>query len=213
MTSTVRIALSATLLLGALVLVHFRSTGEAVPIRKSFQEFPQTIGVFKGQQTTTFDEEIINILKVNDYVARRYVDDRQRSLWLYIGYWQTQRKGAQIHSPKNCLPGSGWEPVEAKVIDVPVGPARPPIQVNRYLLQKEREKLLVLYWYQSQGRAVAGEIEARAQLVKNALLRNRTDGALVRVSAAVEGSVAETEAQLVAYVQAMYPIVADYLPD
>ena len=212
MKPAVRVALSAGILVAALVLVQLRSSGEAVPIRKSFKDFPGVVGAWRAEQTTTFDDEIINILKVNDYVMRRYVDEGQ-SIWLYMGYWQTQRKGAQIHSPKNCLPGAGWEPVEAKMLDIPLGSERSPIRVNRYLLQKDRERLLVLYWYQSQGRAIASEVDARVQLVKNALFHNRTDGALVRVSSSVQGSVAETEARLVKYVQAMYPLVGDYLPD
>jgi hypothetical protein len=49
-------------------------------------------------------------------------------------------------------------------------------------------------------------------MVKSALTRNRTDGALVRVSSPVYTTVAEASDRLVAYVQAMYPLLVDYLP-
>ena len=88
-----------------------------------------------------------------------------------------------------------------------------PITVNRYLVQKDRDQQLVLYWYQSQGRAIAGELAARVQLVKSSIARHRTDGAIVRVSSPVYGSVQDTSDRLVRYVQAMYPALGDYLPD
>jgi len=156
--------------------------------------------------------ETLNILKVSDYVMRRYVDGAGRGIWVYLGYWESQRRGAQMHSPKNCLPGSGWEPLEATVMPIPVEGGRT-IHVNRFLVQKSDQRELVLYWYRAQGDDVPGEVAAKAAMVKNAIIRNRTDGALLRVSAAVESSVAETSDRLVAFVQAMYPRLGDYLPD
>jgi EpsI family protein len=85
--------------------------------------------------------------------------------------------------------------------------------VNRYLIQKDRAQQIVLYWYQSQGQAIAGEVPARIAMVKSALVRNRTDGAIVRVIGPLYGSAAETSERLVAYVQGIYPLLVNYLPD
>jgi len=82
---------------------------------------------------------------------RGYVDAAGRGLNLYIAYWDTQRKGAVIHSPKNCLPGAGWEAVESSLLTIPLPPPHPSIIVNRYLIQKDREQQVVLYWYHSHG--------------------------------------------------------------
>lgn len=213
MTLPVRAALAAVLLLGALLVLQFRSTGEAVPIRKSFDTFPSTIATWQERQSNNLDLEIVNLLKVNDYVMRRYVDRDGRTLWLYIGYWATQRKGAQIHSPRNCLPGGGWEPIEASRLVVTLPPPYAAIEVNRYLIQKDRDQQVVLYWYQSQGKVVAGELAAKIEMVRSAITRNRTDGALIRVSAPVSGGVAETTESLVRYAQALYPVLGQYLPE
>jgi len=213
MTLAMRAALAAALLLGALLVLQFRSTGEAVPIRKSFDTFPSRIATWQARESSNLDLEIVNLLKVNDYVMRRYADRDGRTLWLYIGYWSSQRKGAQIHSPRNCLPGGGWEPIEASRLIVPLPGVHTPIEVNRYLIQKDREQQVVLYWYQSQGKAVAGELDAKIEMVRTAITRNRTDGALVRVSAPVIGGVAETTDGLVRYVQTLYPLLAEYLPE
>lgn len=208
-----RVAAACMLLLGALLLLQFRSRGEAVPIRQPLDAFPTKLGDWQGREATIFEVEILNILKVKDYLLRRYVDPTGRSLWLYIGYWDTQRRGAQIHSPKNCLPGGGWEPVEAARVAIPVVGATSAIEVNRYLLQKDGDQQLVLYWYHSQGQAVAREIDAKLRLVKNAIVRNRTDAAIIRVSSPVYGSVQETFEHLVGYIQVMYPLLGHFLPD
>ena len=213
MTPVLRVSISAALLLTVLLVLQFRSSGEAVPIRKSLDLFPVELGQWEARQDTALEPQIINILKVNDYLMRRYVHDSGQSLWLYIGYWATQRKGAEVHSPKNCLPGGGWEPVEATRITIDLPGPHPPIRVNRYVIQKDRSMQVVLYWYQTHGRAIAGEVDAKIELVRGAITRNRTDGALVRVSSVVTGSPQDTTERLVEYVQRAYPVLHEFLPD
>jgi EpsI family protein len=209
----VRVALTAGLLVAGLLVLHLRGTGEAVPIRQPLDRFPAAVGEWQGREATILDVDILNVLRVKDYLMRRYADPAGRSVLLYIGYWDSQKKGAAPHSPRNCLPGSGWEPLEASELVVPLAAPHPPITVNRYVIQKERAVQVVLYWYQAQGQAVAGEVAARIAMVKNSIVRNRTDGALVRVSSPVYGSIPETTERLTRYAQALYPILGQYLPD
>jgi EpsI family protein len=207
------VAVSLAILVSALLILQLRSIGEAVPIRKPLDSFPATVGEWKGQRGTIFSAPILDKLKLTDYVMRGYVDAAGRGLNLYIAYWDTQRKGAGIHSPKNCLPWAGWEPVEASFVTIPLPPPHSPIIVNRYLIQKDREQQVVLYWYHSQGQVIAGEVPARIAMVRSALVHNRTDGAIVRVMSPIYGIAGETSERLVAYVQAMYPVLGNYLPD
>jgi len=213
MNQPIRAALSISLLIGALLVLQFRSSGEAVPIRRPLDGFPSTVGPWQGSGGTIFELETLNVLKATDYVMRRYQDAEGRSLWLFIGYWDSQRKGAQPHSPRNCLPGGGWEPLEASMVTIPLPRPFAAITVNRYLIQKERDQQIVFYWYQAQGKATAGEVAARLEMMKNSIVRHRTDGALVRVSSPVYGSVQDTSAHLVKYIQHMYPVLGEYLPD
>jgi EpsI family protein len=214
MSRLTRLAISCALLGVALLVLQFRSSGEAIPLRKSLDTFPETVGDWKVRDAASLDPEVVNLLKVNDYVLQRYVAPDGQGLWLYVAYWATQRKGgAQIHSPQNCLPGSGWEPVEASRIVIPLAAPAPPITVNRYLIQKEGSRQVVVYWYHSQGKDVAGEVQAKMAMVRNALWNNRSDGALIRISTPVQGTVPETTERLIRYVQAVYPILSQYLPD
>jgi len=213
MKQTVRVGLSLSLLIGALLVLHLRSSGEAVPIRKSLDSFPSAVGDWQAREGVLLEQDILNVLKAKEYLMRRDQDPSGRSVWLFIAYWDTLRKGATPHSPRNCLPGDGWEPLEASMVTIPLPQLLTSITVNRYLIQKDRDQQVVLYWYQSQGRAIAGELAARVQLVRNSIARHRTDGALVRISSPVYGGVQETSDRLVRYVQAMYPALGDYLPD
>jgi EpsI family protein len=212
MTQTARLSVLLGILATALLVLQLGFAGEAVPIRRSLNTFPATLGGWHERTGTILSVEILEKLRLTDYVMRDYVDEAGRELNLYIGYWDTQRKGAMIHSPKNCFPGIGWEPVEASLVTVPLRPPHAPIIVNRYLVQKDREQQVVLYWYHSRGQAIAGEIPAKIEMVKSALVRNRTDGAIVRVMSPVSGGIKETSDRLVVYIQALYPALGDYLP-
>lgn len=214
MRQSTRLLLSGAVLLAGLLALQLRSPGEAVPIRRALDAFPNAIGGWQSRQDTSLQTDIVSLLKIDDYLMRRYVDEAGRSLWLYVGYWASQRRGgAQVHSPRNCLPASGWEPIEASRLMIAVGGRPEPLTVNRYLIQKDRELQVVVYWYHAQGAPIAGEIPAKIQMMRSAILRNRTDGALVRVSSPVSGSVPETTQRLVRYVQALYPRLGEYLPD
>jgi EpsI family protein len=213
MKQSVRVGLSLALLIGALLGLHLRSSSEAVPIRKSLDSFPNTVGQWQAREGVLLDLDTLNVLRPKDYLMRRDQDRWGRSVFLFIAYWDSQRKGAQPHSPRNCLPGSGWEPLEASMVTIPLPHPLAPITVNRYLIQRDRDQQIVFYWYQSQGKAIAGEMAARVQMVKDSILRHRTDGALVRVSSAVYGSIQDTSARLEAYIQVMYPLLSEYLPD
>jgi EpsI family protein len=213
MSRPLRAAVSLGILAATLLFLQFRSTGEAVPVRQALDAFPATLGDWKGRGGTILGPNILGKLKLTDYVMRDYVDPAGRGLNLYIAYWDSQRKGAVIHSPKNCLPGAGWEPVEAAYLTIAVPPPHAPITVNRYLIQKDREQQVVLYWYQSQGQVIAGEVPARIAMVRGAVIRHRTDGAIVRVMSPTYGSAQDASGRLVAFVQGFYPRLGEYLPD
>jgi len=208
-----RVGVSLSLLVGAILALQLRSSGEAVPIRKSLATFPTAVGQWQAREGVLLELDTLNVLRPKDYLMRRDQDPAGRGVWLFIAYWDSQRKGAQPHSPKNCLPGAGWEPLEATRVIISLPSPFAPITVNRYLIQKDQDQQVVFYWYQSQGKAIAGELVARAEMMKNSIVRHRTDGALVRVSSPVYDDVLKTSDRLVKYIQAMYPLLSEYLPD
>lgn len=211
------IILSGVLVLGA-GYVGTASKTEHVPLRSPLAQFPVDIGAWRGQDTEPFTPDILDVLGVDEYVSRVYQSDRN-SAGLYIGYYESQRQGDTIHSPLNCLPGSGWEPVSKSYLAIPVKTdtaGERDIIVNRYVVQKGLDQQVVLYWYQSHGRVIANEYRSKIFMVYDAVRLNRTDAALVRVISprigSDPGAEAAAGARAVAFVKAMFPLLDKYLP-
>src|SRR4051794_26537551 len=192
---------------------------EIVPPRQSLDHLPIEIDEWTGVQQPPFTKDILAILGVDDYVTRAYfTPGRREGAGLYIGYYESQRQGDTMHSPQNCLPGAGWEPVSNRLIDL-AAPARVAAggrnPVNRDLLQKGAARQLVLYWYQAHGRVVASEYWGKFYLIADAFRLNRTDGAIVRVTAPVgtepqdEGA---AESRAINFIEGLLPLLPDYLP-
>jgi EpsI family protein len=206
-----RFSITVGTLLASIALLHGVSHGEPVPLRQTFDQLPMNMDGWQGQNDP-LEEQIVTALGVSDYVNRAYISEGGQPVGLYVGYYQSQRTGETIHSPKNCLPGSGWEPVRAGRLTIPMA-ATPAIVVNEYLVEKGPAKYLVLYWYQEHGRVIASEYSGKAWLVFDAITRNRTDEALVRVLASTRNGEGYARAQAIRFVQALYPRLNSFIPD
>ena len=198
-------------LVAGIVLLHGVSHGEPVPLRQPLRQLPMAMDGWLGQDEP-LEARIVSVLGVSDYANRSYVGGGGQPVDLYVGYYQSQRTGETIHSPKNCLPGAGWEPVRAGRLTIPVA-AGPAIRVNEYLVEKGPAQYLVLYWYQAHGRVIASEYSGKAWLVFDAITRNRTDAALVRVLTSTRNGEDEARARVVQFVQALYPRLNTFIPD
>lgn len=208
--------LSASLLFGA-ALVATASRTEAVPARESLKQFPMMLGEWRGRDEPEFSADILALLGVDDYVNRVY-QSAEGGVGLYIGFYGSQRQGDTIHSPMNCLPGAGWEPISRTYLQIPVGSGQDPeqISVNRYVIEKGLDRHVVLYWYQSHGRVIANEYRSKVMMVFDAVRLNRTDAALVRIISPRigPGPDAEDAASKLAveFVKRLFPLLEKYLP-
>ena len=135
-------------------------------------------------QDQPISEAEIRVLGVDAYILRSYAGNPSEAaaaspFSVYVGYYRSQMSGRTIHSPKNCLPGSGWEALSSMpaTIDTPAGA----VIVNRYLLQNGNQRALALYWYQGRGRVEANEYVVKWDLLRDAALRRRSDEAIVRI--------------------------------
>jgi exosortase D (VPLPA-CTERM-specific) len=208
---TAQTALAAALVGLSIGAMGMLSHGEAVPLRRSFDAFPPRLGPWQGGREA-LPPSILDLLRVSDYVNRLYVRPQGIPIWLYVGYYETQRQGQIIHSPRHCLPGGGWSIVSIERMPIAFPGRAEPATINRVLIGKEGERQLVLYWYQERGRIIASEYAAKLYLVADAVTSNRTDGALVRISAPVVGSEQATLEQMIEFARQMYPDLVDSLP-
>jgi EpsI family protein len=160
------------------------------------------------------DPEVQSVLKADDTINRAY-SGPAGDVNFFVAYFTTQRTGKTPHSPKHCLPGTGWEPVRSGAAEIPLSDGRPAIHVNHYVLMKGQQKNVVLYWYQSNDRVIASEYQAKIYTVVDSIRKRRSDTALVRVVVNVSPSENEQSALRLAtgFVQAMFPILKAHLPN
>jgi len=168
-------------LLGATTGMAYLSHGEATPPARPLSQFPTEIAGAKMFADWPLEQRVLDLLGVTDYLNRGYFSPTEGQVNLYIGYFRSQRTGASIHSPKNCLPGSGWQPESAMIYQLPLDDGRN-VPINLYVVRKDLDEQLVLYWYQAHGRVVASEYWGKFFLIYDALRLNRTDAALVRIT-------------------------------
>jgi EpsI family protein len=199
-------------LLGATTGMAYLSHGEATPPAKPLSDFPTQVAGFRMFGDWPLDQKTIDLLGVTDYLQRGYFSPSQGQVGLYIGYFRSQRTGASIHSPKNCLPGSGWQPEEATIYELQLDDGRK-VPINLYIVRKDLDEQLVLYWYQAHGRVVASEYWGKFYLVYDALRLNRTDAALVRITAPiVHGDEEQAHSRAIAFAKQIANDVDQIIP-
>jgi EpsI family protein len=186
---------------------------EYIPLGRPLAEVPHQLGTWKLIGEGYVDKETEEMLKADDTLNRVYKNTSngaEASLW--VAAFRTQRNGKAPHSPKNCLPGSGWTQLSSDNLALDVGLAAP-IVVNRYLVVHGDSRELVYYWYQSRDRVVADEFKAKFWVVADAMRLNRTDTALVRVIVNVVNNDEDTAGRAATgFVQSFFSTLRQYLP-
>lgn len=168
-----------------LLSTMFMDRDEIPPPRASFVEFPMQIDGWHGAPFP-LEQQYIDALRFDDYVQVDYRSPRQQPVNFYAAYYRSQRKGQSAHSPQSCLPGGGWEIESLTKQELPMSPGiAEPFMMNRVVIQKGEQRQIVLYWFKQRDRNLTDEYEVKWYLLWDAFLRQRTDGALVRLASLV----------------------------
>lgn len=208
--------LPAVVLAAGAVLTLGIGTQRALPLRAPLAAtVPTVIEGYVGEDHEISEAER-RVAAMSDYLYRIYNpapdgDGGSAPYTVLIAYYDSQTQGRTIHSPKNCLPGSGWEALASQRAEIatPAGP----VTVNRYLIQNKEERALVLYWYQGRGRVEASEYAVKWDLLRDAALRRRSEEALVRIVVPLSGSEDEAFALASRVAGTIVPAVYAALPD
>jgi len=205
----------AIILLGStLVLSQGVEFREKIPMSRSFSEFPLRVGKWVGTRET-MEQKIINSLDLSDYLLIDYRDPGGKSINFYVAYYESQSKGKSIHSPATCLPGSGWIFNQAGEIRIPTpGYHNGSIPVRRAYMQKGAYRQISYYWFPQRNRILTNAYQLKIYNFWDALTRQRTDGALVRVITPVyeKEGVEDADRRLKEFVREIVPILAEFLP-
>ena len=189
-----------------------------IPLQRPLADVvPLEMHGMRGVDQKVSDQEV-RVAGMDSYLMRAYtaVDKSAAAaigaamFTIYVGYYEHQSRGHTIHSPKNCLPGAGWEALTSATATVNTKDG--PVQVTKYLLKRENERAVVLYWYQGRGRVEANEYRVKLNLLRDAALRRRSDEALARIVVPVERT--EEEAMKVAtrVAEGLIPSLSKALP-
>jgi exosortase D (VPLPA-CTERM-specific) len=214
------VAVLVLLLLAVLPAQAVPKRSELRPPRADFAEFPLRVGGWHGQRQT-IDAVYLDTLKLDDYVMADFADTAapaasRAPVNFYVAYYASQRTGQSVHSPRSCLPGGGWRMVEFAQHAVDgVHSNGAPLRVNRAIVEHGTDRELVYYWFQERGRNITNEYMVKWYLLEDALIRNRTDGALVRLITPLRDNepAAVADARLAQFAGSVLPALHAYLPN
>jgi EpsI family protein len=230
-----RTILVPVFLLAQAALVHWAAGRERAPAPPALESFPSALGEWRQVSEDPIAADVAGELRADRLLSRTYVNTALTTVntsalhtskpdastndasarpvvGLFVAWFQSQRAGAsQPHSPKVCLPASGWIPAVTGVVTLDT--AAGAITVNRYIVVNHGQRDVVLYWYQGPRRVTAGEWAAKFWLVADALRDRRTDTALVRVVAqSGDGGDRAATAAATGFARSLYPLLQESLP-
>ena len=212
--ANLRFIAAAILLAGTALFLKARHHGEIVPPREKFASFPHQLGTWVGRDEN-IAPDVLQTLGPGDFLTRDYQDAAvgDAAVDVFVAYIPSQRAGDTLHSPKNCLPGAGWQPLQSSKIKIAL-PGREPFLVNRYLIAKGNQRGLVVYWYWARGRAVASEYWARFYLVEDSIRLSRSDGSVIRVATELgrHETAADAQRRLLSLLNVVFPALDAYIP-
>lgn len=208
------VASIAVLSIGAGLSFSLQQRVEEVPQRATFVQFPLSLNQWQGR-SDRMEQVYIDALKFDDYLLADFNSGTNQGINLYMAYYASQRKGESAHSPRSCIPGDGWrivsldqQNIEGAVVE------GQPLRVNRVEIEKGDYRQLVYYWFQQRGRVVTNEYLVKWFLFWDALTRNRTDGALVRITTSVGPGqdIAEAEQSLKEFARNVSVHLGTFIP-
>ena len=190
------------------------SRREEVPLHQPLSGFTLPGNTWELAQNLQLDQETLDVLKADDILSREYINRGAReAATLFVAFFETQRTGKAPHSPKNCLPGSGWTPSKSGTALIDIPGMTTPIHVNEYVVSRGQNQSVVMYWYQARDRVIASEYSAKIYTVTDAIRYNRSDTALVRVVVNVtDGDTQKAEQTATSFVQSFFGPLRAYLP-
>ena len=187
---------------------------EHIPVVSPLAAFPTTIGPWYTYREYPMEKEVEDVLKADDTMNRVYKDSGSgQEVSLFMAFFRTQRNGQSPHSPKNCLPGAGWDKVTDDRQTIAVSDWPEPIHINRFVVERGSEKSVTLYWYHSHNRVIASEFSAKWWLVADAIRYHRSDTALVRVVVPVAGEAIDRATDVgVGFIKTVFPSIVHQFP-
>lgn len=210
--SSTKAKVLSVLLLAQAAAYYAAPNQEYVPVMPPLEKMNERIEDWEMSSQSRPDQETQNLLKADDALTRVF-RRKEDTVSMFIAFFRTQRAGVVPHSPRMCLPGSGWVSESLTYQDIAVPNRNEPINVNRYVVSRGENRSIVYYWYQSPKRVVADEFAAKVYLVMDSIRYQRSDTAIVRVIVPVDQrGEAHADGVALEFIKKAYGPVKAYLP-
>jgi exosortase D (VPLPA-CTERM-specific) len=182
-----------------------------VPINKTFDQFPRVVSGWRMTQEFAMPDDIQKVLKASDTLTRRYVTAEGETVDLYIGYHGGGKESGEIHSPKQCLPGSGW--FELSTMRRSLDVAGTKVNLVQAAYQKGESRQLFLYWFQVQDKSISDEYSLKIAEITNSIVNRRRDASFIRISIPFESDEQGAVATGERFVRDFMPALREFLPE
>jgi EpsI family protein len=197
------------LLAGTWMYLFFHET-VATPVSKPLAEFPVACAEWRMDSQASFSKDVLEILRPSDYLFRKYASPAGEKIALYVGYHDGGKGSGEIHTPRNCLPGNGWELVSTDKVQVETNKGQ--VAAVSAVYQKNDSQELFLYWFQSQRQTLTDEFSLKLAQILTSITQKRRDTAFVRISVPIAGDEREALATGTRFIRDFYPQITNFLP-
>lgn len=197
-------------LLGITALYIIFHSDIAVPMNKPFSQFPTIVNSWRMTSQAEFSEDTLNVLRPTDYLSRQYAAQDGSVVNLYLGYHGGGKGSRGIHSPKHCLPGSGWNEVSSEKRSIDAGGKK--INLVRAVYQKGESRELFLYWFQVGEKSLSDEYSLKLSEILNSVTNRRRDSTFVRVSFPIENDEKKAMDLCTQFIRDFFPVIQEYMP-
>ncbi len=170
--------LTAALLAGTILAGGLTSHRISEPLVSPLELIDSQLDGWTKSKDEKLPEPTLHALDPTSYLVRTYTKANM-SMSLFVAFYAQQRAGESMHSPKHCLPGSGWEIWQQDSAMIPVNGQK--IRVNKYSIEGGGTRMLMFYWYQSKSRIFASEYLGKILLARDTVLTGRTAASIVRI--------------------------------
>ena len=181
-----------------------------VPMGRSFEEFPASHAGWRMAGQSGLSTDVLQILKPSDYLSRRYVANDGTAVDMYLSFFNGGPDSGGIHSPKHCMPGSGWFEMSSQRTTLELGGETVKLVRAVYAMGEQRE--LIYYWFDMRGKTMSDEYSLKLAEIKGSMFHNRRDQSFIRISVQARDNVEAAQKQVEDFLRDFFPVIREYLP-
>ena len=181
-----------------------------VPLAKPFGEFPPVYAGWRMAGQSSLSENVIKVLMPTDYLSRRYVAGDGTAVDMYLSYFDGQPESGRIHSPKHCMPGSGWFEMSSNRTTLELGGEKVKLVRAVYAMGEQRE--LIYYWFDMRGQTMSDEYSLKLAEITGSMFHSRRDQSFIRISVQTRDNIEAAQKRIEDFLRDFYPLIREYLP-